>query len=126
MKKFKTSHYVIIVFSLLVISLFVSNWWNDYKISKLEENGIETLALVTDIDINDYNANELEGKRIENYIFTFQFSTKAGEKITSIRTVEKKDFKDFFDKPIRVNDSINILYSPDSPKNNMIKKLHDD
>jgi hypothetical protein len=122
MKKLKTGHYLIAVFVLLMGLMFVMNSLNNSQEQHLLENGVEAIATVTDIDVNNYKANELEGKYIENYIFTIQFDVD-GKAIKSIRTVEKKEFKKYFDKPIVVNDQIAIVYDPSNPKNNAIKEL---
>ena len=122
MKKLKTGHYLITVFIVLIGLLITMNFLNSSQEKHLLENGINTMAVVTDIDVNNYKANELEGKFIENYVFTFQFSVD-GKEVNSIRTIEKKEFEKYFDKPIVVNDRISILYDPSNPKNNIIKEL---
>ena len=44
----------------------------------MEQYGVEFPATITDIDVNNYKADELEGRYVENYIFTFQFSDQKG------------------------------------------------
>ena len=123
MKKLKTGHYLIGVFVLLIGLLITMNLLNNSQEQHLQQNGIEALATVTSINVNNYKANELEGKYVENYILTFEFSAE-GKSIKSVRTIEKKDFKKYFDKAIVVNDQINILYDSSNPKNNTIKELN--
>ena len=89
----------------------------------MEQHGVEALATITDIDVNNYKANELEGRYVENYIFTFQFSDRKGNVITTVKTIEKKDFKIYFDRTLYVNDQISILYDMDDPKGVIFKKL---
>jgi hypothetical protein len=122
MKKLKTGHYLITVFVVLIALLVAMNFLNNNQEKYLLEHGVDAIAVVTDIDVNNYKANELEGKFIENYVFTFQFSVE-GKEINSVRTIEKKAFKKYFDKPVVVNDQIHILYDPSNPKNNTIKEL---
>jgi hypothetical protein len=123
MKKLKTGHYLIGAFVLLVGLLIAMNYINNQQENQLKENGVATVAVITDIDVNNYKANELEGKYIENYVFTFEFSVD-GETVKSVRTVEKKDFQRFFNSSLSVNDKIDILYDPSNPKNNTIKELN--
>jgi hypothetical protein len=118
----KTGHYLITVFVVLIALLVAMNFLNNNQEKYLLEHGVDAIAVVTDIDVNNYKANELEGKFIENYVFTFQFSVE-GKEINSVRTIEKKAFKKYFDKPVVVNDQIHILYDPSNPKNNTIKEL---
>ncbi|MEE9407096.1 MAG: hypothetical protein V3V28_03365 [Polaribacter sp.] len=122
MKKLKTSHILITAFIVIVSLLFISTYLKDNNVSNLKENGIVTLAIISKIDANNYRANEMDGSKIENYIFTFNFSVNE-EKIKSIRTVEKKNFSKFFSKELFVNDTISILYDPSNPRNNKIKEL---
>ena len=123
MKKLKPSHYLIGVFVLLVALLMGSNYRNNRQEKQLKENGIATIATITDIEVNNYKANELEGKFVENYVLTFEFSVD-GKNIKSVRTVEKKEYKRFFNKSLSVNDKIDILYDPTNPKYNTLKELH--
>ena len=123
MKKLKTGHYLLGAFILLVGLLIVMNVLNDKKQEYMEQHGVEALATITDIDVNNYKANELEGRYIENYIFTFQFSDRKGNVITTVKTIEKKDFKSYFDRTLYVNDQISILYDIDDPKDVIFKKL---
>ena len=123
MKKLKTGHYLLGAFILLVGLLIVMNVLNDKKQEYMEQYGVEALATITDIDVNNYKANELEGRYVENYIFTFQFSDRKGNVITTVKTIEKKDFKSYFDRTLYVNDQISILYDIDDPKDVIFKKL---
>lgn len=123
MKKIKTSHILIGTFLLLVSLLFISNYLNENNTSNLNENGIEAIAKITKIEVNDYRANEMDGSSIENYIFTYNFLAD-GKKIKSIRTIEKKNYSKFFDRKLYVNDTIPILYDPSNPKNNKVKELN--
>lgn len=122
MKKVKTSHIIITAFLLIISLLIISSYINKNNNDNLNENGIETLAIVSKIDVNNYKANEMDGTTVENYIFTYNFSVN-GENIKSVRTVEKKEFSKFFNTKIMVNDKISILYDPENPKNNKIKEL---
>ena len=123
MKKLKTGHYLLGVFALLIGLLIAMNVLNSNQEKQLQQNGIEAIATITDIDVNNYKANELEGRYIENYILTFQFEDQKGKVITSIKTVEKKDFKNYFDKKLTVNDQISVLYEASNPSNSTFKKL---
>ena len=123
MKKLKTGHYLLGAFILLVGLLIVMNVLNDKKQEYMEQHGVEALATITDIDVNNYKANELEGRYVENYIFTFQFSDRKGNVITTVKTIEKKDFKTYFDRTLYVNDQISILYDIDDPEDVIFKKL---
>lgn len=123
MKKLKTGHYLLGAFILLVGLLIVMNVLNDKKQEYMEQHGVEALATITDIDVNNYKANELEGRYVENYIFTFQFSDRKGNVMTTVKTIEKKDFKTYFDRTLYVNDQISILYDIDDPKDVIFKKL---
>ena len=123
MKKLKAGHYILIAFIFLIGLLIGSNYINKSNEERLTKNGIETIATITDIDVNNYKANELEGKFVENYVLTFQFDID-GKKVKSIRTLEKKDYARFFDRTLNVNDQISILYDPEDPKNNKLKALN--
>ena len=123
MKKLKTGHYLLGAFILLVGLLIVMNVLNDKKQEYMEQHDVEALATITDIDVNNYKANELEGRYVENYIFTFQFSDRKGNVMTTVKTIEKKDFKTYFDRALYVNDQISILYDIDDPKDVIFKKL---
>ena len=123
MKKLKAGHYILIAFIFLIGLLIGSNYINKSNEERLTKNGIETIATITDIDVNNYKANELEGKFVENYVLTFQFDID-GKKVKSIRTLEKKDYARFFDRTLNVNDQISILYDPQDPKNNKLKALN--
>ena len=123
MKKLKTGHYLLGAFILLVGLLIVMNVLNDKKEEYMEQHGVEALATITDIDVNNYKANELEGRYVENYIFNFQFFDRKGNVITTVKTIEKKDFKTYFDRTLYVNDQISILYDIDDPKDVIFKKL---
>lgn len=125
MKKIKTGYLLVGAFLLLVGLLFASNYLNDNNDASLNENGIETMAQITKIDVNNYRMNEMDGTTVENYILTLNFSVN-GETIKSIRTVEKKTYAKFFKKKLYVNDSISILYDPSNPKNNKIKESNKD
>ena len=123
MKKLKTGHYILFTFIFLIGLLIGSNYMNKANQKDLEQNGIKTIATITKIDVNNYKANEMEGRFVENYILTFQFSTEDGKVITSVRTVEKKDYKEYFDRSLKVNDQIQILYEESNPTNNTFKKI---
>ncbi|MEQ6123036.1 hypothetical protein AAON49_02400 [Pseudotenacibaculum sp. MALMAid0570] len=123
MKKLKTGHYILLVFILLIGLLIGSNYVNNTNQKNLEQNGIETIATITNIDVNNYKANEMEGRYIENYILTFQFSDKNGKVVTTVKTIEKKDYKKYFEKPLNVNDQIKILYDEANSSNSTFKKL---
>ncbi|MBL4605452.1 MAG: hypothetical protein JKY02_07300 [Flavobacteriaceae bacterium] len=122
MKKIKTGYLLVGTFLVLVVLLFVSNYLNDTNEAVLTENGIETMAKITKIDVNNYRMNEMDGTTVENYILTLNFLVD-GKTIKSIRTIEKKTYAKFFNKALHVNDSISILYDPSNPKNNKIKEL---
>jgi hypothetical protein len=122
MKKIKTGHILITAFVLIVSLLLISSYIKESNTSNLNENGIETIAKITEIEVNDYRANEMDGSSVENYIFTFSFMVN-GENIKSIRTIKKKEFSKFFTKKLFVNDTIIVLYDADNPKNNKIKEL---
>ena len=81
MKKLKTGHYLLGVFALLIGLLIAMNVLNSNQEKQLQQNGIEAIATITDIDVNNYKANELEGRYIENYILTFQFEDQNGKVI---------------------------------------------
>lgn len=123
MQKLKTGHYLIIAFVVLIALLIGSNYVNKSNDKHLNQNGIETLAIITDIDVNNYKANEMEGKFVENYVLTFNF-TAEGKELTSIRTIEKKVYGNYFDRTLKVSDTIAILYDASNPKNNKIKELN--
>ncbi|MFY0630707.1 MAG: hypothetical protein JXR05_10020 [Flavobacteriaceae bacterium] len=125
MKKIKTGYLIVGAFLLLVGLLFASNYLNNSNDASLNENGVETMAQVTKIDVNNYRMNEMDGTTVENYILTFNFSVD-GKTVKSIRTIEKKTFTSFFKKALHVNDSISILYDPSNPKNNKIKESNKD
>jgi predicted negative regulator of RcsB-dependent stress response len=59
MKKLKTGHYLIGAFVLLVGLLIAMNYINNQQENQLKENGVATVAVITDIDVNNYKANEL-------------------------------------------------------------------
>ncbi len=122
MKKIKPAQLLITAFILVVSLLFISNYLNKNNDSNLNKNGIETIANISKIEVNNYRANEMDGSKIENYVFTFNFMAN-GETIKSIRTIEKKEFSKYFKKELSVNDKISILYDPENPKNNKVKEL---
>lgn len=123
MKKIKPGYLILGTFVLLVGLLFASNYLKDNNEAALVENGIETIATISKIDVNNYKANEMEGTFVENYVLTFDFSVD-GKNIKSIRTIEKKDYDKFFDRALYVNDTIPVLYDAENPKNNKIKELN--
>jgi len=123
MKKLKAGHYILFSFLFLIVLLIGSNYINNQNEHLLNENGIEAIATITDIDVNNYKANELEGKYIENYILTFQFSDTYGKVYTTVKTIEKKDYKKYFNRTLEVNDQISVLYEKSNPTNSMIKEL---
>ena len=123
MKKIKTGYVLLGSFVLLMWLLFASNYLNKSNEAALDKNGREAIAKITNIKVNNYKANEMEGRYIENYVLTYQFSSDDGKVITSVRTIEKKDYKNYFDRGLVVNDDIKILYDPSSPGNNKVKKL---
>jgi len=123
MRKIKTGYLIVGVFVLLLGLLFMSNYLKSSNETHLNENGIETFAKITKIDVNNYRANEMDGTFVENYVLTFQFLVNE-ETVESIRTIEKKDYDAFFKRTLYVNDSVKILYDASEPKNNLIKKLN--
>lgn len=123
MKKIKPGYLILGIFVLLIGLLFASSFLKENNKAVLIENGIETIARISKIDVNNYKANEMEGTYVENYILTFNFSVD-GKEIKSIRTIEKRDYAKFFDRGLNVNDSIPVLYDPENPKNNKIKELN--
>ena len=64
----------------------------------------------------------MDGSSIENYILTFSFLADK-ENIKSVRTIEKKNYSNYFDRKLYVNDTISILYDATNPKNNKVKEL---
>lgn len=124
MKKLKAGHYILIAFLLLIGLLIGSNYVNNQNEHHLNENGIEVMATILDIDVNNYKANELEGKFIENYILTFRFSDNNGKVITSVKTIDKKDYGSYFDRTLHIDDQIPILYDVSNPTNSIFKKLN--
>lgn len=121
MKKLKTGYLIVAAFILLVGLLYTTNYINDTNDAILTKNGIETMAQITKIDVNNYRMNEMDGTMVENYILTLNFSVN-GKSIKSVRTIEKKTYAKYFTKTLQVNDSISILYDPSNPKNNKIKE----
>jgi len=110
--------------------VFLSFYWDCYLCriilkytneTHLNENGIETFAKITKIDVNNYRANEMDGTFVENYVLTFQFLVNE-ETIESIRTIKKKDYDAFFKRTLFVNDSVKILYDAIEPKKQSNKK----
>ncbi len=123
MKKIKTGYLLVGTFVLLIGLLFTTNYLNKSNEAELLKNGIETSATITKLDVNSYKANEMEGTFVENYVFTLEFSVD-GKKFKSVRTIEKKDYANFFDRSLKVHDVIPILYDAENPKNNRIKELN--
>tara|TARA_R110002073_G_scaffold145532_3_gene297670 strand:+ start:1817 stop:2200 length:384 start_codon:yes stop_codon:yes gene_type:complete len=123
MKKLKPGHYIGFAFILLIGLLIGSNFLNKNNEKELIADGIETTAIITKIDVNNYKANEMEGTYVENYMLTFNFSVD-GKNIKSIRTVGKKEYDKYFKRALYVNDTISILYDSSNPKNNQIKELN--
>jgi len=121
MKKIKTGYLIVGAFILLAGLLYITNYINDSNDASLTKNGIETMAQISKIDVNNYRMNEMDGTMVENYVLTLNFSVN-GELFKSIRTIEKKTYAKYFKKTFHVNDSISILYDPSNPKNNKIKK----
>lgn len=123
MKKIKTGYILVATIALLLTLLYVSNSLRESNQEHLLSNGIETTAVISKIAVNNYKANELEGRYIENYVITFDFNVED-QKFQSVRTVEKKDYKKYFDRVLKAKDTIHIVYDASNPKNNKIKALN--
>ncbi len=123
MKKIKTGYILVATIALLLTLLYISNSFQENKNQELMNNGIETTAVISKIAVNNYKANELEGRFIENFVITFNFMVDE-QSYQSVRTIEKKDYKKYFDRVIKAKDTIRILYDASNPKNNKIKALH--
>ena len=123
MKKIKTGYILVATIALLLTLLYISNSFQESKDHNLTNNGITTTAVISKITVNNYKANELEGRYIENYVLTYNFKVDE-QSIQSVRTIEKKDYKKYFDRVLKAKDTISILYDASNPKNNKIKALH--
>ena len=87
-----------------------------------EENGVTTFARVTEIREIDNFENRIEDY-IKSYIIVYQFKTSKSKIINSNFEIRDVEFSDYFEKKVKVNDTIKIMYLPNTPKFNRIKKI---
>ena len=110
--------------SILLIIIAALAIFGNFTLSKfdqLEKNGEITSGKITGIKRNAYRVNDFDGTRINNYLIQYEFRVN-GEIIQGIKTLEKRDYDEYFDSEINVNDTLKIVYDSGNPKNNRILK----
>jgi len=120
-KSRKLTFYLLLALSLLFTILFIFKKYNN---SVLENNGIETKAIVESIVKNNYRASDMDGKWVHTYLIKYRFGTKMNNEISGYYEIQRSDYEKYFEKELKVNDTISIIYLPDQPKKNKIKKLN--
>ena len=113
--------YLLLALPIIFTSLFIFKKNNN---SVLENRGIETKAIVESIVLNNYRANDMDGKWVNTYLIKYRFGGKMNNQINGYYEVQGSDYKKYFEKELKVNDTISIIYLPDQPQKNKIKKLN--
>lgn len=112
-----------------VLSLFISISFTilfiiqKYNNSILDNKGIETTAIVEHITLNDYRSNDMDGKWVYTYVIKYSFLTEDNNQISSYYEIQGKEYKRYFEKKIKINDTISIIYLPEKPEKNKIKRI---
>lgn len=117
----QTQNNFAVIVGLLVVLLFGAFWYTQSLNKKLENNGIETSAVVINIIRNYYRMNDMDGKWVKNRFIQYEFEDSNA---TVKGTYEIRDplYSEYFDQKIGTGDSIRIIYDPENPSNSKILK----
>lgn len=106
---------------ILIILLTFMYLINRNKSTRLVKNGIITKAIVEKIIHNSYIMNELDATGPNNYHITYTFKVK-NDSLKGLYEILIDDYKDYFDKRLKVKDTITVIYEKQHPHNNKIIK----
>lgn len=110
----------IILLMIFVVGCFIL-WHHNYqKNETLNNYGINTKAVVSKIKRHFYN--DVFYGPVDNYHITYDFVIN-GIEVTKTQEILKENYELYFDKNIRIGDSIEIKYNPNKPINSRIEKL---
>lgn len=110
---------IIILSSFLILSLLI---YSNYKSNHLKNNGVITSGIVKSIRHNAYRMNDMDGTHVNNYKIEYEFISSDGV-IRSVYEVRTEIYEHYFDRFIKENDTIKILYNPENPKENEIIRI---
>lgn len=113
---------LILILLLLSISIASFYIYSNYKNKYLIDNGKTTKAIVINIIHNNYRANDIDISNVENFLIEYEFTIDK-KRINSIGEVKGKEYKMYFKNPLKLNDTIRILYNPNNPNENKIIKI---
>ncbi len=118
----KTKKLIKIIFVFLTIIGLILYFFNKKNEISLNKNGIMSKAIITDIIESDNFENRIT-TYVSSYILKFEFSTKKNRKIKSTVEISESDFDSYFNKEIKVSDTIEIIYLPKKPELNKLKRI---
>tara|TARA_R110002020_G_C15869059_1_gene737923 strand:- start:184 stop:567 length:384 start_codon:yes stop_codon:yes gene_type:complete len=119
--KNRTKRNIFIVLGIFAI-LFSGAFYYTNKLAKnLDNNGIKTSAIITNIQRNNYRMNDMDGTWVRNRFITYQFQSVNGL-ITGTYEVRDDEFLKYFHGPIKTGDSLKIKYDPKNPSNSKISE----
>jgi len=113
---------LIVAFLILFISITSFYIYSSYKEKYLIDNGTITKAIVKNIIHNNYRMNDVDIANVDNYIIEYEFTIDK-ERIKAIGEVNGKEYKMYFKNPLKLNDTIRVLYNPNNPNENKIIKM---
>lgn len=111
-------------FLLTLILLILFNilfYLNNQKNENLTNFSKTDQAIVTDIFVRHVKVNDMDGTTILNYTISYEFYHKK-DIIKGRQVVDRYFYDKYFDKKLKINDTIVILYNPNRPELNIIKK----
>ena len=110
---------ILLVFGVIILMSIVYQY-NRYSSQKFESNSIESIAVVKNIKYNNRLVNQLDGARIENYLFEY-FYVIDGIRVDSYYQIDDFEYEKYFDKSIKIGDTIEISYKIDDQSYSKIK-----
>lgn len=118
-KKFYSIFLLVISF-FLVISI-VAFYLNKQKNNDFSDYTETNIAVVTDIRVRYVKVNDMDGTTVFNYTISYEFTSNK-QKIKGVHIVDRYFYDNYFDKKLKIKDTITILYNPERPELSMIKK----
>lgn len=65
----------------------------------------------------------MDGRWVYTYLIRYRFTTEKMKEVKSFYEIQGNEYNSYFDKRLKVNDIISVVYYPENPEINKIKKM---